>query len=110
MKKSLIFLLLIIIGLSGYYLFQQRQRQAVNESEIRLYGNVDIRDVNLGFKVAGKVEQLLVDEGDQVKAGDLLATLEQKTFQDELTLAKAKLADAEAAWCKRKNFINVCKA
>lgn len=97
MKKSLIFLLLIIIGLSGYYLFQQRQRQAVNESEIRLYGNVDIRDVNLGFKVAGKVEQLLVDEGDQVKAGDLLATLEQKTFQDELTLAKAKLADAEAA-------------
>lgn len=97
MKKSLIFLLLIIIGLSGYYLFQQRQRQAVNESEIRLYGNVDIRDVNLGFKVAGKVEQLLVEEGDQVKAGDLLATLEQKTFQDELILAKAKLADAEAA-------------
>ncbi|MEH8075603.1 efflux RND transporter periplasmic adaptor subunit [Gallibacterium anatis] len=97
MKKSLIFLLLIIIGLSGYYLFQQHQRQAVNESEIRLYGNVDIRDVNLGFKVAGKVEQLLVEEGDQVKAGDLLATLEQKTFQDELTLAKAKLADAEAA-------------
>ena len=38
-----------------------------------------------------------MDEGDQVKAGDLLATLEQKTFQDELTLAKAKLADAEAA-------------
>ncbi|MGL6353580.1 hypothetical protein ACSZMT_06995 [Aeromonas veronii] len=28
-----------------------------------LYGNVDIRDVNLAFRVGGRVDQVLVDEG-----------------------------------------------
>ncbi|MFC0322837.1 efflux RND transporter periplasmic adaptor subunit [Gallibacterium melopsittaci] len=104
MKKSLIVLLLIIIGLSGFYLYQQHQRQAANLTELKLYGNVDIRDVNLGFKVAGRVEKLLVDEGDQVKAGDLLATLDAKSFQDELRLAKAKLAEAEAILIKAEKL------
>ncbi|MDA3978807.1 efflux RND transporter periplasmic adaptor subunit [Gallibacterium sp. AGMB14963] len=104
MKKSLILLLLIILGLSGFYLFQQHQQQTANLTELRLYGNVDIREVNLGFKVAGRVEKLLVDEGDQVKAGDLLATLDQTSFQDELALAKAKLDAAEAVLVKAEKL------
>ena len=41
-----------------------------------LYGNVDIRDVNLAFRVGGRVDQVQVDEGDSVKAGQLLARLD----------------------------------
>lgn len=104
MKKSLILLLLIILGLSGFYLFQQHQKQAANLTELKLYGNVDIRDVSLGFKVAGRVEALFVDEGDQVKQGDLLARLDQKSFQDELALAKAKLAAAQAVLVKAEKL------
>ena len=98
MKKSLVLLLLVVLGLSGFYLFQQHQQQTANLTELKLYGNVDIRDVSVGVKVAGRVNELFVDEGDQVKQGNLLARLDQKSFQDELALAKAKLAAAEAVF------------
>jgi len=42
---------------------------------IRLYGNVDIREVRLAFNGSEHVEEMLVDEGDQVKPGQLLARL-----------------------------------
>ncbi|OBW94951.1 efflux RND transporter periplasmic adaptor subunit [Gallibacterium salpingitidis] len=104
MKKSLVLLLLVVLGLSGFYLFQQHQQQTANLTELKLYGNVDIRDVSLGFKVAGRVNELFVDEGDQVKQGNLLARLDQKSFQDELALAKAKLAAAEAVFIKAEKL------
>ncbi len=33
-----------------------------------IYGNVDIRDVNLGFRVPGRIQTVLKDEGDPVIA------------------------------------------
>jgi multidrug efflux pump subunit AcrA (membrane-fusion protein) len=45
------------------------------EDQIRLvlYGNVDIRQVDLGFRVSGKLTKLFYDEGDKVKAGEVIA-------------------------------------
>lgn len=39
------------------------------DNGLTLYGNVDIRTVNLSFRVGGRVESLAVDEGDAIKAG-----------------------------------------
>ena len=36
-----------------------------------IYGDVDIRDVNLGFRVPGRIETVLKDEGDSVSQGEL---------------------------------------
>jgi HlyD family secretion protein len=41
-----------------------------------LSGNVDIREVNLSFRVGGRLQQVLVDEGATVKAGQILARLD----------------------------------
>ena len=40
---------------------------------LTLYGNVDVRQVNLGFRVPGRVADLSVDEGDRVDSGAVLA-------------------------------------
>ena len=40
---------------------------------IELQGNIEIREVRLGFEVPGRISHLYVDEGDSVKEGDLLA-------------------------------------
>ncbi|MFC4346516.1 efflux RND transporter periplasmic adaptor subunit [Kordiimonas lipolytica] len=64
--------------------------------QIILYGNVDVRQVNLGFKVSGRVDQLQVEEGDRVMPGQKLATLEKPDFVDDVALAQARF-DASAA-------------
>jgi len=54
-----------------------------------LHGNVEIREVRLGFKVPGRIARLHVDEGDRVKPGELLAELEQTEFLDAVRQAEA---------------------
>ncbi len=72
-------------------------------AELTLEGNIDIRQVNLSFKVAGRVETLEVDEGDPVKTGQILATLDRRYFDDDLRLAKAARDEAAANLERLKN-------
>lgn len=64
------------------------------------YGNVDIRDVALGFRVGGRVSAMSVDEGDDVKAGQLLGQLDKTPFRDELALQTANVAQQAANLAK----------
>ena len=74
----------IVAGLGfAYY----HSRSSVDE--LAFYGNVDIREVTLGFRVAGRVDTLAVDEGDSVKEGQVLATLDSDPLRRELNEAKA---------------------
>jgi len=61
-----------------------------------LQGNVDIRQADLGFKVAGRIRSLAVEEGDKVTAGQLLAELERTDFEADLAQAQGQVAVAEA--------------
>ncbi len=82
-----------LLGGAGWYL-------AAQDGEVQelllLQGNVDVRQVNLAFKVAGRIETLAVDEGDSVKAGQVLATLDKRYFQDDLRLVQARRDNAAA--------------
>ena len=67
---------------------------------ITLYGNVDIRQVNLSFRVGGRIAALHFEEGDQVKAGDVVATLDTVPLLDDVRLAQAKVEQAAATLAK----------
>jgi HlyD family secretion protein len=67
-----------------------------SNGELTLYGNVDIREVTLGFRVAGRVATLLVDEGEAVREGQVLARLDAKPLELERNEARAN-ASALAA-------------
>ena len=58
----------------GYYYY--RQQRAADGHELVLYGNVDIREADLAFNDAGRIEKMLVEEGDPVVPGQLLARLD----------------------------------
>ena len=62
----------------------------------RIYGNVEIREVELGFRVGGRIAQVLVDEGDKVVPGQELARLDGQPIRDRLAGADAKVAAASA--------------
>jgi HlyD family secretion protein len=61
-----------------------------------LYGNVDIREVSLAFRVGGRITDIKVDEGDQVHAGDLIAALDPEPLRDAVANAEATVAASGA--------------
>ncbi len=61
-----------------------------------LYGNVDVREVQLGFRTSGRLLNMQVEEGDAVTAGDPLATLDSGPAEENLAIVDAELASAEA--------------
>ena len=95
MKKAIISIVLLILIGSGVY-FYRRVESAENSEYMTLYGNVDIRDVALGFRVFGRIEKLNYEEGDTVKKGDVMAVLDKRPFQNELSLRQAEMHEAQA--------------
>jgi HlyD family secretion protein len=61
-----------------------------------LYGNVDIRQVELGFRVGGRIAGLEVEEGDRISAGTAVARLDPRPYEDALKAASARVAEQEA--------------
>lgn len=57
---------------------------------------VPIRTVNLSPKTAGKIAQLLVDQGDSVTQGQVVARMESQDVEAELNQARARVAEAQA--------------
>lgn len=79
---------------AGLY-FALRQTQTSGDI-LTLYGNVDIRQVELAFRVGGRLDHLAVDEGDAVKAGQLLARLDAQPLEDNLRRVVAECAMQQA--------------
>jgi HlyD family secretion protein len=97
-KKLPILVVVLIIGsLAGvYYYRQQANDTVVDGNDLTLYGNVDIREVRVAFNGSEHVSEMLVDEGQQVKAGQLLARLQTERLQAALDRARAEVAAAKA--------------
>ncbi len=74
---------------------------ADRDKPLKLYGNVDIREVELSFRVPGRVAEVRVDEGDTVRAGDVLAVLDAQRYRD--ALAKA-VGDRDVAAANMSKF------
>lgn len=61
-----------------------------------LYGNIDIRQVNMAFRVDGRLNEMRFEEGDPVRAGDVLATLDIEPIANKLNQAKAQVKQTQA--------------
>lgn len=81
----------IIIGIIfaialGYYLFSTPRG-----SDLDLIGTVDANQVIVSPQTAGRILKLLVDEGSQVKQGDLIATLDPSELEAQARAAAATI-------------------
>jgi len=63
---------------------------------LTLYGNVDIREVDMAFRQPGRILKLAFDEGNSVKAGDVMAELDAQPYRDALAGAEAEVLLAQA--------------
>ncbi|MFP4106790.1 MAG: efflux RND transporter periplasmic adaptor subunit [Phycisphaerae bacterium] len=66
------------------------------ETELKLYGNVDVRESELAFQERQRVEKMIAEEGDAVQAGQLLAKLEERRLTPRLNRARSRLLAEQA--------------
>ena len=97
MKRfALLFVVLMVaVGAGGYAIYSAMEGEQ-ETATLTLYGNVDIRDVALAFRVSGRIERMEFEEGDAVQKGAVVASLDKETFAEELELREAELAQARA--------------
>ncbi|TWG91380.1 HlyD family secretion protein [Mesorhizobium sp. J18] len=77
--------------------------RASQDYNLTLYGNVDIRQVQLGFRVDGRLAETLVDEGDEVSSGTILARLDAQPYEDSVRAAEAEVAALQATLRKLRD-------
>jgi len=95
MKKRIPILFLVLVAGAAAWWFVGREK-AGRAGNLVLHGNVDIREASLGFRVAGKIAEITHEEGDAVKAGEILARLDAEPFQRELAEARAQAESLRA--------------
>jgi len=95
-KKPLILIPLILLLGGGIYWWQSHQTDDRASDKLVIYGNVDIREVDLTFNNSEHINRLLVQEGDRVHKGQLLATLDKERSQAAYAAAEAKVSAQKA--------------
>ena len=75
MKKLVILLVLLAAAGTAAWLIYRKTPSGPEDKAV-LYGNVDLRQVDLAFLISERIDSVLVDEGDTVVPGQKLATLE----------------------------------
>ncbi len=98
-RTRLVVIAVAVLGLGGALAFWLL-RDRGNADSLRLYGNVDIREVQLAFRQPGRVLQMKFDEGDAVSAGTRLATLDAQPYRDALAAAQAQVQVVQAELSK----------
>jgi HlyD family secretion protein len=101
-KKIIGLILLLLAAVSVFWVSQgwYQKQEARQKESMLLYGNVEIRRVHLGFRVAGRIDAIFCEEGDRIPKGTVIAKLDQKPYLDNLAVAEAQVKQAEAN-CER---------
>ncbi len=88
-------LLLGVASWAGYATWGHKK-----SNELVIYGNVDIRQVDLGFRVAGRIREMRFEEGDRVKQGQVIAILDKDTFKADVSNSMAQMNAIQATFAK----------
>ena len=90
MKKKIIALVLIIL-IAGLCIFFNKANKKDTSDELTLFGNIEIRQVDLSFQVPGLVSELLKEEGDTVEKGELVAVMDESDYDANFKRAEAEV-------------------
>ncbi len=100
-RNIIIAALVVVLGVilfttRGFGLF------AADETGLKLYGNVDVRQVDLAFRTGGRIEAIAPEEGQAVEAGQAVARLDMAPMRDALAAADAQWGVARAELAKAR--------
>ena len=99
---AVILVLLVGAGIFAYHHHEEAAKQAAAR-ELTLSGNVDVREVTLSFRGSDRVKDILVEEGDTVEEGQVLARLDTDELNINLRKTKAQIAAQQSTVAKLHN-------
>jgi HlyD family secretion protein len=90
MKRTLLIIAILIVAAAGMTAWMVGRKQS--QPELVLYGDVDLRQVDLAFNDSGRIAAVNVQEGDRVKRGEILARLDTSRLGPQVEEAEATAA------------------
>ncbi|HET7319851.1 MAG TPA: efflux RND transporter periplasmic adaptor subunit [Nitrospirota bacterium] len=102
MKKRLA-IAAVIAALAVAAVVFYRYGNSGDQNGMVVSGNVEVTEVNVGFKAAGRVAALFTDEGKAVKEGEKIASLDNAELESLVKQGRAAVRNAEAQFAKAKN-------
>ena len=98
--KRVLLIVIIGVGIAGllYYLFTREKEEET--TFIKVSGNIEATEVDVGFKVSGRIVSRFFEEGDRVDQGKVLAKLDDEDLRNRLEVARATLMSAQARLSK----------
>lgn len=100
-NKNLILIIAAILVLCGIFVLVKTNMTGTEDLVIQ--GNIKTEETDLNSKIAGIVDQILVEEGQQVKKGDTLIIISSEAIEAKKQQAEAATAAAEAQYDKAMN-------
>jgi len=97
MKNKNLFIPLIIItaiAVGGYYYWLKQGRTRLPDGLIETNGRIEAEQVEISAKAPGRITEILVNEGDIVTGGTVLARMDDKALQAQIMGAKALVNQA----------------
>jgi len=94
MKKGVAIALLLALVAAVFFWRWYLGRKG-EENVLLLSGNMEVTEADAGFKIAGRVTDLLAEEGQSVATGDLLARLDDRELASTVAQYRAALREAE---------------
>lgn len=101
MKKKLLLVIAIIIASACGWLWLKPA--ATDKTQLTLYGNVDIRQFDLGFQVPGQVTKMYFEEGDTIKQGSLVAEIDVADYKLQEAQAESEVAKVYASMVQSRS-------
>lgn len=98
-KKLFVVIIILLLAVLAGTVFRRVNGEAESD-KLTLYGNVEVRDALLAFNEQELVAEVLVEEGDTVHTGQVLAKLRSQQLSSQLAEAQARL-DAQAQIVRR---------
>jgi len=103
-KKKILVLLIIAVAVGGiFYSRQNEQVSAEEKNEIKLSGNVDLREISLAFRQSDRISEIFVEEGDFVEKNQILAKIDSRDLNLQIQKIKSQIQTQEIFLQKLKN-------
>jgi HlyD family secretion protein len=90
-KAIVIAIVFAALGVSGAWWFLKVEENG-SRNTLTLYGNIDIRNAQLAFNEPERIAQVMVEEGDRVGKGEVLATLQSNRLKARIRQVSAEIA------------------
>ncbi|MBR1579260.1 MAG: efflux RND transporter periplasmic adaptor subunit [Selenomonadaceae bacterium] len=104
-RKFVSVVIVLLMAVGGYFYVDRASSAAADqrELELKLSGNVDVREVSLAFRQSDRIAELLVDEGDQVEKDQLLGRLDNRELALQIAKARTQIKMQEAVVLRLHN-------